>query len=363
MVWLRDYLNLTQTCPTWAYITDILINKMTLLSLDKHTRANAFLQNWKILTKGKRVDRLGDDTLRMMKAANKHNVEFTPINISQDLRESLPAWQHLGIEKQPPRNLRSLCLARIHKSKKVKDMLKVTDRLKGTYRGGIHTPVFSCHCDDCKTGRSHGCENPQHCAIEAQKRLGWITPKLNPTRLSSQDSLSLTKCWRERNQQAAEDNEQGVIFDPSVMEKKDLSECFRVFMDPKKIRNIPAKRHMCPNGISLDNEEITDYTDGSCLNNRKQNARCGGGIWLEDGSQHNRILRIPGLNQSNQVGEIAVVVIALEKLPNYIPLLIKMDSRYVIEGLTMHLKKWEDQGWIGIKNKEWFKRAAYLLRQ
>ena len=292
----------------------------------------------------------------MMKAANKHNVEFAPINISQDLRESLLAWQHLGIEKQPPRNPRSLCLARIHKSKKVKDMLKVTDRLKGTYRGGIHTPVFSCHCNDCEMDRSHGCANPQRCAVEAQRRLGQITPKLNPTRPSNQDSLSLTKRRRERNQQAAEDNEQGVIFDPSVTEKKDLSECFRVFTDPKKIRNIPDKRHTRPNGISLDDEEITVYMDGSCLNNGKQSTKCGGGIWLEDGSQHNRILRIPGLNQSNQVGEIAAVVVALEKLPNYIPLLIKTDSRYVIEGLTTHLKKWEDQGWIGIKNKEWFRR-------
>jgi RNase H len=38
------------------------------------------------------------------------------------------------------------------------------------------------------------------------------------------------------------------------------------------------------------------------------------------------------------------------------------DSKYAIEGLTKHLTKWEDQGWIEIKNKEWFKHAAYLLR-
>ena len=35
----------------------------------------------------------------------------------------------------------------------------------------------------------------------------------------------------------------------------------------------------------------------------------------------------------------------------------------MIDGLTLHLKKWEDRGWIGIKNREWFKRAAYLLRR
>ena len=160
-----------------------------------------------------------------------------------------------------------------------------------------------------------------------------------------------------------EDNDQGIIFDPSVTEKKDLLDCFRIFVDPKKIKNMPAKRHPHPGGKPPEDEGITVYTDSSCLNNGKENAKCGGGIWIEEGSQNNRTIKIPGPNQSNQVGEIAAVVVALEKLLNYIPLTIKTDSRYVIDGITTHLKKWEDQGWIGIKNKEWFKRAAYLLRK
>ena len=91
--------------------------------------------------------------------------------------------------------------------------------------------------------------------------------------------------------------------------------------------------------------------------------RCRGGIWLEEGSQHNRKIWIPGPKQSNQVGEIAAVVVALEKMPNYTSLMIKMDSKYVIEGLTKHLKTWENQRWIGMKNSEWFKQAAFLLRR
>ena len=363
LIWLRDYLNLTHTRPTWAFVTDVLINETTPLSLDENMRVNAFLQNWKVPTKGKRAERLGEDTLRMLKAAYKHNVAFAPINISHDLRERLPTWQHLGIEKQAPRNPRTKCLVKNHKSKRVKDLLNLTDRLKGTQLGEPHVPVFSCQCTDCDTDRKSGCENPQRCAIEAQRRLERITPKLNPIRPQNQDALSLTNRRRERNQLAAEDNEQGIIFDPSVTEKKDLTECFRVFTDPSKIKNIPATRHPRPRGLPPGDEEIVVYTDGSCLNNGKLDARCGGGVWLEDGSQHNRILKIPGPNQSNQVGEIAAMVVALEKLSNYIPLVIKTDSKYVIEGLTRNLKNWEDRGWTGIKNKEWFKRAAYLLRK
>ena len=74
-------------------------------------------------------------------------------------------------------------------------------------------------------------------------------------------------------------------------------------------------------------------------------------------------LRVPGTEHSNQIGEIVAVVAALEKTPNFVPLKIKTDSKYVIEGLTKHLTNWENQGWIGIKNKKWFKRAAYLLRR
>lgn len=185
--WLRDYLNLSHTRPTWAFITDVLINETTPSTLDENMRANAFLQNWKIPTKGKRVEKLGEDTLRMVKMAHKHNVAFALINISQELRERLLAWQHIGIEKQIPKNPRSRCLARNHNSIKVRDMLKITNRLRGEYERGTHIPVYYCHCEDCTMDRGNGCENPQRCAIEAQKRLGCITPKLNLFRPPSQD--------------------------------------------------------------------------------------------------------------------------------------------------------------------------------
>lgn len=72
--------------------------------MNEDTRANTFMQNWKIPTRGKRAEKLGEDTMRMIKAAHKHNVAFAPINILQELRKRLPAWQHIGVEKQLPRN-------------------------------------------------------------------------------------------------------------------------------------------------------------------------------------------------------------------------------------------------------------------
>ncbi|KAI0047111.1 ribonuclease H-like protein, partial [Auriscalpium vulgare] len=108
---------------------------------------------------------------------------------------------------------------------------------------------------------------------------------------------------------------------------------------------------------------VTAYTDGSCLHNGKDDARCGSGVWVSAGSPHNRAFRVPGPFQSNQVGEIVAVILALQSIPHMAPLCIKSDSRYVIDGLTQHLQSWEDRGWIGVANAVFFATAAFLLRR
>jgi ribonuclease HI len=45
------------------------------------------------------------------------------------------------------------------------------------------------------------------------------------------------------------------------------------------------------------------------------------------------------------------------------PLKIITDSKYTINSLTTHLREWEDRGWIGIKNRKLFKKAAYTLKR
>ncbi|KAH7918098.1 ribonuclease H-like protein [Leucogyrophana mollusca] len=92
--------------------------------------------------------------------------------------------------------------------------------------------------------------------------------------------------------------------------------------------------------------------DGSCKNNGKQNAICGSGIWFRLNDNRNTQVRIPGLRQSNQAGEIAALIIAAQ-----------IYSKYVISGLTKHIQFWEDMGWIGIQNRNLFEAAAYQLRK
>lgn len=177
---------------------------------------------------------------------------------------------------------------------------------------------MECVCADCARDRLQGCRNPHACAVEAEHH----------------DDLSLTPNRKEKNKKAHETKKGEILFDPTITRGRDLE-------------------HM----------KIEVYTDGACMNNGKKDARCGSGIWISDDHPQNKALKVSGPVQLNQVGELAAVITASESLPNYCHLTIITDSRYVIEGLTKHLGKWEDRGWIGIKNADMFKRAAYILKR
>ncbi len=101
--------------------------------------------------------------------------------------------------------------------------------------------------------------------------------------------------------------------------------------------------------------KIKVYMDGACWNNEKANVRCGSSIWIKPNHRRNAAIRVPGIRQSNQVGEIVAIIEVINSFPNFCLLTIISDSRYVIDSLMQHLSKWEDKGWIGVENVEFFK--------
>jgi ribonuclease HI len=189
-----------------------------------------------------------------------------------------------------------------------------------------------------------------------------ITGKYSSLNIPQVDDLTLTHSRRDRNTTAMKSRDGTVIFDPSMTSKTSLAECFRIFVEKGRLSHEPANRLERPiRGIELE-EMTTVYTDGSCLNNGKANARAGAGIWYGPADPRNRSVRVPGQKQSNQIGELAAVVCTLQDVPPFTPLLIVTDSEYVKKGLTQWLQKWEDKGFVGVQNKEWFQAAAFLLR-
>ncbi|KAF9497664.1 ribonuclease H-like protein [Pleurotus eryngii] len=108
---------------------------------------------------------------------------------------------------------------------------------------------------------------------------------------------------------------------------------------------------------------LTVYTDGSCLENGTDEAKCGSGIWFGLNDPRNTALHCPGLTQSNQVGELYAIAWSAKTIDKHTPLRIKSDSKYVINSLTTNLQEWENRRWIGISNKELFQATAAALRQ
>ena len=361
ITWLRAYLNFSPTRPAWARITDLLINATALPQTSPLARINTFLQSWAPPTRGPRLEKLNNNTVRMLHVAKKHHTNLAAIRLSPHLRGKLPAWYHPHAINKPLTTTQARCLLKIHKASTVEDLVIVSARL--CERQIIpHTPDPQCICTACHNDREKKCKDPHSCAVEALSRIHLIVPKLNPLEIGkTHDNLSLTPARKNRNQEARRvDGE--IRFDPSITCKNELADCFRIFTDPEKLSTMSAHRSYTV-GINHRHEGITVYTDGACINNGKLNARCGSGIWISPNHAQNTAIRVPGPQQSNQVGELAAIIVAVDSFPRFWPLTIISDSKYAIDGLTTHLHTWEDNGWIGVKNATLFKKAAFLLRR
>ena len=296
----------------------------------------------------------------MLKIARNHHTNLAAIKVSAHLRHELPAWYHIDEKLAAITSRMGKCLINTHKVLTVANLVRVSARIRD--QPNDHRPTPFCPCAACTNDSAAGCYDPHECATEALQRVRRISPKWDPLNQNlPPDPLSLTPSRKIRNQLAKIHNE-AITFDPSVTCKGNLANAFRVFINPRLLSNLPALRRPAM-GRNPSSQKITIYTDGACLKNGKRNAVCGSGIWARHNSPLNRAFRVPGNTQSNQVGEITAIIIAVMSVLLSQLLEIISDSKYAIEGLTTHLQPWEDQGWIGIKNAQFFQRAAFLLRR
>jgi ribonuclease HI len=363
MMRLKDYLNMTPARPTWASVTDILLDAAAPATTIPEARINTFLQTWEPATRGRRADHLSDNTIRMVKMAKKYNTNLTALRIQSNLRAQLPAWYHIASAPQPINSATAKCLLRNHKITRILGLIKTSKRIRDpeAIPEQPHLQIRFCYCQDCATDRRNSCQFPHLCALDAQNQIQNLAPKLNPLTPGDHGNFSLTRRRKIRNEVAKTRND-AILFDPSITIKNSLAECFRIFTDPEQITNEPAKRPEAPR-TRLRLQELTIYTDGACYNNGKEDARSGSGMWIAQDHEMNKAIKIPGDTHSNQIGEIVAVIAAVEATPPFQPLKIVTDSKYVIEGLTTHLKTWEDQGWINIKNAPYLRKAAFLLKR
>ena len=362
LIWLKSYLNFSPSRPEWAIVMDLIIAAKSAPGTVAHARLNPFIQAWEAPTRGSRFKELGSDSIRMLKAARKHNTNLAAIRVSVNLQSQLPAWYHVSSDKSCMDTAPSRCLLANHLVSTVRDMLRMSARLRNQSQTPQHFALPNCPCTDCTYDRSLQCSSLHHCASEALMRIHKIYPKLNPLCLGDpHDNLSLTGHCKAQNQlaQAARGE---ILFDPSITCKETLAECFRIFTNLSHLTTIPAQRYYTQ-GISLCARTITVYTDSACFNNGKYNARCGSGVYFGPNDDRNIAFRPPGDLQSNQAAEIIAIYKAASAVQKWFPLKIVSDSLYAINGLMKHLRTWEDDGWIGIDNAPLFKLTAATLKQ
>lgn len=121
-------------------------------------------------------------------------------------------------------------------------------------------------------------------------------------------------------------------------------------------------------GFEIDSDGyVVCYTDGSCLNNGKSNIFAGYGVFFGDGHQFN-IGNPIEKNPTNNVAEIEAAIYAIQicKQLQIPKLRILTDSSYLINSVTLWMKKWKSCKWFlsngnPVKNVEQFQKLDRLL--
>lgn len=99
------------------------------------------------------------------------------------------------------------------------------------------------------------------------------------------------------------------------------------------------------------------YTDGSCSNNGKPNARAGCGVYFGKDNPRNisksvdtiqKEYGLSGINSNNRAELLAILIACDNAEPNDV---IMTDSKYSINSLTVWIHKWKKNNFIGTNGK------------
>ncbi|KAF6750287.1 ribonuclease H-like domain-containing protein, partial [Ephemerocybe angulata] len=112
--------------------------------------------------------------------------------------------------------------------------------------------------------------------------------------------------------------------------------------------------------VYCETRPVQVYVDGSALNNGREDARAGSGVYFGRDSRRNAAVRVPD-NQTNNRAEAFSVLRALEACNPHQMLDVYSDSEYAINSLTTWAPGSGAVGWR-IPNGDVFGDIAYLLR-
>ncbi|KAF8998822.1 hypothetical protein BDQ17DRAFT_1168770, partial [Cyathus striatus] len=98
---LKSYANPdTTSSATWAKLTDSILASNATSKYKKHMGPaqlqNVLLQYWKVNLS---VQSLPISLKRMLCATIKHEVKFTPTEITLQIKQTMPFWFHIGLKE------------------------------------------------------------------------------------------------------------------------------------------------------------------------------------------------------------------------------------------------------------------------
>ncbi len=152
IIWLKSYLNMIATRPTWAKIADIIIDTIAPPKYNTLARLNTFLQTWNPITRGPQANKMNRELQRMLQMAQIYNANFTAIKLSPNLKQV----------------------------RMITDLMKILARIRDDNNELNHRLMSYCNCRDCMADHQKNCIHPYNCAKEALARINKTTPKSNP---------------------------------------------------------------------------------------------------------------------------------------------------------------------------------------
>ena len=351
LTWLKAYLHLGEDRPTWAFFADAIIREDVPSSHkiinDPESRIMPIIQDWEPRSRG---SNLPDDLKAMMKMAKELNVQLSTTEPSKEVQANLPVWYHARSAPSVRRLYKTRaarCLRKKHGIRLVRDVLRMLDRTPDE-----HSPSINCNCSECHRNRTETkCHHPHECTNLAATLIKKIYPKWNPL-VHNERTPPPTP-----SEENAEDD--SITFNPSNT-TTDLTETITIFGE--SLSEPAGRTTTAPQTNTELTTETTVFTDGACINNGRENASAGSGVWYANDDPRNRSVRVPHEEQSNQTGELYAILLAVRNHPTNEDLRIVSDSRYAIDGLTKHLKHWEDRGWIDVKHNDLFQSITAWLR-
>lgn len=101
-------------------------------------------------------------------------------------------------------------------------------------------------------------------------------------------------------------------------------------------------------------DTIIVFTDGSCVNNGKKNAKGGIGVYFpckEFNDISDAFIQTPITNQRAELYAIYKALLTITENSEFKKIIIYTDSLYSIKCVTEWIKKWETNNWKGSTKK------------